>query len=49
MFKQLEGDLCWESVGDRAKFLGLSIFHKTHLNLARPIIGVNLHTFVLVI
>ena len=27
---RLEADLSWESVADRAKFLGLSIFHKIH-------------------
>ena len=35
---RLEADLSWESVADRAKFLGLSIFHKIHLNLTRPLI-----------
>ena len=34
----LEADLSWESVAGRAKFLGLSIFHKIHLNLTRPLI-----------
>ena len=31
---RLEGDLSWESVGDRAKFLGLNMFHKIHLNVS---------------
>ena len=35
---RLEADLSWESVAERAKFLGLSIFHKIHLNLTRPLI-----------
>ena len=35
---RLEADLSWESLADRSKFLGLSIFHKIHLNLTRPLI-----------
>ena len=34
----LEKDLAWESVGDRALFLGLSLFHKIHINQTRPLI-----------
>ena len=34
----LEKDLAWESVDDRAMFLGLSLFHKIHLNQTRPLI-----------
>ena len=35
---RLEVDLSWETIAERAKFLGLSIFHKIHLNLTRPLI-----------
>ena len=35
---RLEGDLSWESVAERAKLLKISIFHKIHLNLTRPLI-----------
>ena len=35
---RLEGDISWESVADRAKFLGLSIYHKVNLNLTKPAI-----------
>ena len=34
----LEQDLSWESIDSRARFLGLSIFHKIHLGAARPLI-----------
>ena len=34
----LEKDLAWESIGDRALFLGLSLFHKIHINQTRPLI-----------
>ena len=34
----LEQDLAWESLADRALFLGLSLFHKIHLNQIRPLI-----------
>ena len=35
---RLEIDLSWETISERARFLGLSIFHKIHLNLTRPLI-----------
>jgi hypothetical protein len=35
---RLEQDLSLESIANRAKFLGLSIFHKIHLGLSRPLI-----------
>jgi hypothetical protein len=35
---RLEQDLSWESIDSRARFLGLSIFHKIHLGAARPLI-----------
>ena len=35
---RLEQDLSLESIENRAKFLGLSIFHKIHLGLSRPLI-----------
>ena len=34
----LEKDLAWETLDDRALFLGLSLFHKIHLNQTRPLI-----------
>ena len=34
----LEHDLAWESVSDRALFLGLSMYHKIHLNQTRPLV-----------
>ena len=34
----LEQDLAWESLAGRALFLGLSLFHKIHLNQIRPLI-----------
>ena len=34
----LEKDLAWESLDNRALFLGLSLFHKIHLNQTRPLI-----------
>ena len=34
----LEKDLGWESINDRVSFLGLSLFHKVHLNQTRPLI-----------
>ena len=35
---RLEADLSWETIDDRAKLLGLCIFHKIHLLQTRPII-----------
>ena len=35
---KLESDIAWESTDNRAKFLGLTIFHKIHLGLTRPLI-----------
>jgi hypothetical protein len=35
---RLEHDLSLESIENRAKFLGLNIFHKIHLGLSRPLI-----------
>ena len=35
---KLESDLALETVDNRAKFLGLTIFHKIHLGLTRPLI-----------
>ena len=35
---RLEQDLSWESIDSRARFLGLSIFHKIHLGASRPLI-----------
>ena len=34
----LEKDLAWESLTERASFLSLSLFHKVHLDLTRPLI-----------
>ena len=34
----LENDLAWESLDDRALFLGLSLFYKIHLNQTRPLV-----------
>ena len=34
----LEQDLAWESLAERSLFLGLSLFHKVHLNQTRPLI-----------
>ena len=34
----IEQDLAWESLADRSLFLGLSLFHKIHLNQTRPLI-----------
>ena len=34
----LEQDLAWETLADRSLFLGLSLFHKVHLNQTRPLI-----------
>ena len=31
-------ELGWEELGQRAKFLGLTVFHKIHLNLTRPLV-----------
>ena len=33
---KLEVDLSWETIAHRAKFLGITIFHKIHLGLTRP-------------
>ena len=35
---KLEQDLAWESISNRVKFLGLSIFHKIHCFQTRPLI-----------
>ena len=35
---KLNLELGWEELSSRAKFLGLSLFHKIHLNLTRPLI-----------
>ena len=35
---RLEQDLSWGSIDSRARFLGLSIFHKIHLGASRPLI-----------
>lgn len=35
---KLEEDLSWETIDSRAKFLGLTIFHKVHLGLTRPLV-----------
>ena len=35
---RLEADLSWETIADRAKLLGLCIFHKIHLFQTRPLI-----------
>ena len=31
-------ELGWEELSCRAKFLGLTVFHKIHLNLTRPLV-----------
>ena len=36
--KSLETELGWESIKDRADFLGLTLFHKIHCNTTRPLI-----------
>ena len=35
---KLEKELGWESITERAHFLGLSLFHKIHLHQTRPLI-----------
>ena len=35
---KLESDLGWESLSARADFLGLSLFHKIHIQQTRPLI-----------
>ena len=35
---KLNAELGWESIQDRSQILGLSIFHKIHLGLTRPLI-----------
>jgi hypothetical protein len=35
---KLEKDLAWETIDDRAKILGLSVFHKIHCHETRPLI-----------
>ena len=35
---KLEVDLSWETIAHRAKFLGITIFHKIHLGLTRPLV-----------
>jgi hypothetical protein len=35
---KLEADLGWESLSARSDFLGLSLFHKIHINQTRPLI-----------
>ena len=47
---RLDRELGWSDLSDRFRFLGLSLFHKIHLNLTRPLINtcmpglkVNLH------
>ena len=35
---RLEAELGWESIQIRAEILGLSVFHKIHFNLTRPLI-----------
>ena len=36
---KLNVELGWESISKRIEFLGLSLFHKIHLNETRPLIG----------
>ena len=36
--KKLFFELGWEELSCRAKFLGLTVFHKIHLGLTRPLI-----------
>ena len=36
--RKLEDDLAWESIAERADFLGLSFFQKVHLGETRPLI-----------
>ena len=31
-------ELWWEEISHRAKILGLTVFHKTHLNMTRPLL-----------
>jgi hypothetical protein len=35
---KLENDLAWETIADRAKFLGLSVFNKIHKHETRPLV-----------
>ena len=35
---RFEADLSWETIVDRAKLLGICIFHKSHLLQTRPLI-----------
>ena len=35
---KLEVDLSWETIEHSAKFLGLTVFHKIHLGLTRPLV-----------
>ena len=35
---KLENTLAWESVQSRAEIMGLTVFHKIHFNLTRPLV-----------
>ena len=35
---KLNLEMGWEEISSRAEFLGLSLFHKIHLNLTRPLV-----------
>ena len=35
---KLNSELGWETIDTRIKFVGLSLFHKIHLRLTRPLV-----------
>jgi hypothetical protein len=42
---KLNQELGWETISDRAEYLGLTLFHKIHKNHCRPLVGKNLQPF----
>ena len=39
---KLTKELGWETIGERAKYLGITLFHKIHRNETRPLIKSNM-------
>ena len=39
---KLNKELVWETIGERAYYLGITLFHKIHLNETRPLIKSNM-------
>ena len=39
---KLNLELGWETIGERARYLGITLFHKIHKNETRPLIKSNM-------